>query len=178
MARITADDCSQYFDSRYEMVLVAARRARQLELGEADPQVEAENDKPTVVALREMAAGIDVTLPVQRVEEEEQIEVEAASEALDADQLLSDIEDLLSSDEVQAFSAMASGDEENTLDALTEGEGQSLEEVEGKQKALQADAQEALDAEAGASDEPVDSDADAADGSHPKDDAKDDSKDA
>ncbi len=56
MARITVEDCLDNIDNIFEMVLVAAKRARRLAHG-ADPMVELENDKPTVVALREIAAG-------------------------------------------------------------------------------------------------------------------------
>lgn len=56
MARITVEDCLTNADSRFDLVLMAARRARQLSLGRS-PLVEPENDKPTVIALREIAAG-------------------------------------------------------------------------------------------------------------------------
>lgn len=54
MARITVEDCLQHVDNRFQLVLVAAKRARQLANG-AQPHLEWENDKPTVVALREIA---------------------------------------------------------------------------------------------------------------------------
>ncbi len=54
MARITVEDCLDKVDNRFQLVLVAARRARQLSLG-MEPLVPWENDKPTVVALRELA---------------------------------------------------------------------------------------------------------------------------
>ena len=57
MARITVQDCLQRFDNRFELVLVASKRARQLTLGQ-EPLLEWENDKPTVVALREIAEGL------------------------------------------------------------------------------------------------------------------------
>ena len=56
MARITVEDCLGNVDNIFEMVLVASKRARRIAHG-ADPLVDAENDKPTVVALREIAAG-------------------------------------------------------------------------------------------------------------------------
>jgi DNA-directed RNA polymerase subunit omega len=56
MARITVEDCLDNVDNIFEMVLVAAKRARRIAHG-ADTLVEAENDKPTVIALREIAAG-------------------------------------------------------------------------------------------------------------------------
>ena len=56
MARITVEDCSENIPNMFQLVLVAAKRARQLANG-AEPMVEWENDKPTVVALREVAEG-------------------------------------------------------------------------------------------------------------------------
>ena len=56
MARITVEDCLENIENSFEMVLVAAKRARRVAHG-ADPMVDLENDKPTVVALREIAAG-------------------------------------------------------------------------------------------------------------------------
>lgn len=56
MARVTIDDCLKKIPSRFELTLVAAARARQLATG-ATPYVEGERDKPTVLALREIAAG-------------------------------------------------------------------------------------------------------------------------
>lgn len=56
MARITVEDCLANVDNRFQLVLVAAKRARQLTTG-AEPCVPRENDKPTVLALREIASG-------------------------------------------------------------------------------------------------------------------------
>jgi len=57
MARITVEDCLDNVDNRFDLVLLASRRARQLVNG-VDPLVPWENDKPTVVALREIAEGL------------------------------------------------------------------------------------------------------------------------
>lgn len=57
MARVTVEDCLSTVDNRFDLVLVASRRARQIAMG-AHPLVDPENDKPTVVALREIAAGL------------------------------------------------------------------------------------------------------------------------
>lgn len=56
MARITVEDCLQHVDNQFSLVLRAAKRARALARGAA-PMIEVENDKPTVLALREIAAG-------------------------------------------------------------------------------------------------------------------------
>lgn len=56
MARITVEDCLDNVDNRFELVLLATRRARQIARG-ADPLVDEANDKSTVIALREIAEG-------------------------------------------------------------------------------------------------------------------------
>lgn len=56
MARITVEDCLDHVDNRFDLVLLSTRRARQLANG-VEPTLPWENDKPTVMALREIAAG-------------------------------------------------------------------------------------------------------------------------
>ncbi|WP_432696947.1 DNA-directed RNA polymerase subunit omega [Marinobacterium sp. YM272] len=69
MARVTVEDCLDNLDNRFELVMVASRRARQIATGGKDPMVEWENDKPTVVALREIAEGhVDRTILDEREE--------------------------------------------------------------------------------------------------------------
>ena len=65
MARITVEDCIDKFESRFELVLVASNRARKLHSGET-PSVEKDNDKPTVIALREIA---DESLPIESLKD-------------------------------------------------------------------------------------------------------------
>ncbi|CAB1370628.1 DNA-directed RNA polymerase subunit omega [Denitratisoma oestradiolicum] len=57
MARVTVDDCLKRIPNRFQLTLAATYRARQIAMG-STPQVEAGRDKPTVLALREMAAGL------------------------------------------------------------------------------------------------------------------------
>jgi DNA-directed RNA polymerase subunit omega len=57
MARVTVEDCLENVDNRFQLVLVATKRARQLANG-VTPFVDWENDKPTIVALREIAEGL------------------------------------------------------------------------------------------------------------------------
>ncbi len=57
MARITVEDCLENIENRFELVLSASERARQLEMGVSEATLPWENDKPTVVALREIAQG-------------------------------------------------------------------------------------------------------------------------
>lgn len=57
MARVTVEDCLENVANRFELVMVASKRARQLTIGGQDPRIAWENDKATVVALREVAEG-------------------------------------------------------------------------------------------------------------------------
>jgi DNA-directed RNA polymerase subunit omega len=57
MARITVEDCLEHVDNRFNLVLLATKRARQIEHG-VDPMLPRENDKSTVIALREIADGL------------------------------------------------------------------------------------------------------------------------
>ena len=57
MARVTVDDCIHSIPNRFQMTLAATYRARQITAG-ATPMVEADRDKPTVIALRELALGL------------------------------------------------------------------------------------------------------------------------
>lgn len=79
MARITVEDCVEKIVNRFELVLVATKRARQIARG-STPLVEEENDKSTVLALREIAEGkVDVSIMDQEPEpvgdEEEILEI-------------------------------------------------------------------------------------------------------
>lgn len=58
MARVTVEDCLEHVDNRFELVMLASKRARAIAVRGAQPLVEWENDKPTVVALREIAEGL------------------------------------------------------------------------------------------------------------------------
>ena len=57
MARVTVEDCLENVDNRFELVMVATKRARELANTSREPLVPVENDKPTVLALREIAEG-------------------------------------------------------------------------------------------------------------------------
>ena len=85
MARVTVEDCLAKLDNRFQLVMVATKRARQLANG-AEPHVPWENDKPTVVALREIAEGfvtaaiLDEATPREQAEEAMAAVVEDARE--------------------------------------------------------------------------------------------------
>lgn len=59
MARVTIEDCLKEMNDRFEIVLAASKRAKAIKMG-ATPGVDPENDKATVIALREIAAGYDI----------------------------------------------------------------------------------------------------------------------
>jgi len=78
MARITVEDCLEHVENRFDLVLLAARRARQISQG-ADPLVAPENDKPTVIALREIAENLI------NVESMDEMEAQAKIERISTD---------------------------------------------------------------------------------------------
>jgi len=82
MARITVEDCIDKFESRFELVLVASNRARKIHSGEI-PTVEKDNDKPTVIALREIA---DESLSIDSLKDRLIQEYQTVS-SLDEDEL-------------------------------------------------------------------------------------------
>ena len=84
MARITVEDCLKKVKSRYELIILASKRARQLAVGGRRATLEWENDKPTVMALREIASGSvtaenisDLTVDVADLEQEFSAELSA-----------------------------------------------------------------------------------------------------
>ncbi len=90
MARLTVEDCLDNVDNRFELVLVAAKRARQLSMG-ADPLVELENDKPTVLALREIAENkINKSVLNEEVVPQDDIEAMIEGELLQSSMSMSD----------------------------------------------------------------------------------------
>ncbi len=109
MARITVEDCIDKFPSRFELVLVASNRARKLYAGE-NPTVEIDNDKNTVIALREIA---EETLTTEQLKNDliEEYQTNTFSE----DEEISEIED--NSDESQAkVSELYSGEIQQSND--------------------------------------------------------------
>jgi len=82
MARITVEDCLDNVENRFDLVMIASKRARQLQTGGKDAMVNEDNDKPTVVALREIAEGhIDSSILIDKREEETQKSLEAMDAA-------------------------------------------------------------------------------------------------
>jgi len=83
VARITVEDCLDHVDNLFDLVTVASKRARRIANG-AEPLVDLENDKPTVVALREIAAGLitDEILAEPDMPEEDPLTSEEAEQLL------------------------------------------------------------------------------------------------
>ncbi|MBU1308198.1 MAG: DNA-directed RNA polymerase subunit omega [Gammaproteobacteria bacterium] len=81
MARVTVQDAVDKIGNRFDLILVAARRARQLAVEGKDAMVEIENDKPTVVALREIEKGFITNSVLDEQERREQIQQEASEMA-------------------------------------------------------------------------------------------------
>ena len=86
MARITVEDCLKKIPNRYEMVKLAAKRVKQLAIDGREPTIDPEDDKPTVIALREIAAG---TVTLENIDS---FNFDAVEEEL-SDQLTSDDEE-------------------------------------------------------------------------------------
>lgn len=129
MARVTVEDCLDKVDNRFELCLVATKRARQIANGK-EPLVPWENDKPTVVALRELAAGL---YDPKAIDEPEVVE-----------------EDLLGGVEITAEDMEAvPGIEPQKLEGA--GEGQQVEEMPSDDASLADAITAALRAEAAAS---------------------------
>ena len=108
MARITVEDCIDKFESRFELVLVAANRARKIHSGDS-PTVEKNNDKNTVIALREIA---DETIPVDQLKEKLVEEYQAVS--------MQNEEDL--------YPEQSNSDDENLDDKIVENKSDEIKD--------------------------------------------------
>jgi DNA-directed RNA polymerase subunit omega len=132
MARVTVEDCLENVENRFELVLVATKRARQIANGK-EPLVDWENDKPTVVALRELADGLinPAELDEPEVTEEEMLGgVEISAEDME----------------------MVPGIEPQKLEDA--GEGQQVEQMPADDAALADAISAALKAEAASGSDP------------------------
>jgi DNA-directed RNA polymerase subunit omega len=78
MARVTVEDAVEKIGNRFDLVLVASRRARQIATGGKDALVDTENDKPTVLALREIEAGLITNDLMDTSDRQEQIQQDTA----------------------------------------------------------------------------------------------------
>mgnify|MGYP000346366167 FL=1 len=78
MARVTVEDAVDKVGNRFDLVLIASRRARQIATGGKEPLVDIENDKPTVLALREIEAGLINADVMDNADRQEQVQQESA----------------------------------------------------------------------------------------------------
>jgi DNA-directed RNA polymerase subunit omega len=138
MARVTVEDCLEKIDNRFDLVMVASRRARQLQTGGKDPLVPNQNDKPTVMALREIAAGLIGRSILDEVEVRKSSD-EELSELVQADALRKSRQDLSiteamdadlieEDDEVVTKIKSDDDDEETEVDAAKDDEPAADEE--------------------------------------------------
>tara|TARA_Y100001935_G_scaffold236435_1_gene221126 strand:- start:54 stop:479 length:426 start_codon:yes stop_codon:yes gene_type:complete len=123
MARITVEDCIDKFPSRFELVLVASNRARKLYSGE-NPTVHIDNDKNTVIALREIA---EETLTIEQLKNNliEEYQTNTFSE----DEDINEIEDNSDEDQSQTNELQASDLVTNETQQNDENENQLLEQT-------------------------------------------------
>lgn len=83
MARITVEDCLDHVENRFELVMVSSKRARQLATGGKEPLVPWENDKPTVVALREIEEGlVDASILTEKSAREDFMDLDLLDSAV------------------------------------------------------------------------------------------------
>ena len=80
MARITVEDCLEHVENRFELVMVATKRARQIATRGKDPMVEFSNDKPAVIALKEIELGLINPKNLDKEEDLDELTEELAAE--------------------------------------------------------------------------------------------------
>ena len=139
MARITVEDCIDKFDSRFELVLVASNRARKLHSGE-EPTVERDNDKNTVIALREIA---DETISAE-VFKQDLVEEYQTVSPIDEEELALEFneentDDETDSEKLSEFSAetdetdISEVDNEDNSETNNDPESENITEIEADQ---------------------------------------------
>lgn len=124
MARITVEDCLENVENRFELVMVASRRARQIQTGGKDPLVSEDNDKPTVLALREIAAGL-VDASILNEIEIHQESADQLSDLVEAEALRK------AKDDISIEEAM----DAELIDTTETAEGEAVEEVDDAEEA-------------------------------------------
>lgn len=121
MARVTVEDCLENVANRFELVLVSSKRARQIANGK-EPMVAEENDKPTVIALREIAEGF-ITANILEESEEEVVEIMAEDmEAVAAEMSASPEEEAMAEQTKAPSSAPVSDDVAAAIQAALRAE--------------------------------------------------------
>lgn len=128
MARITVEDCLANVDNRFQLVMIASKRARQLQIEGKDPMLPVDNDKPTVIALREIAEGLvssEILVEKPSIDFEEEFgnataEATADSEAGKAAAEAADSEATDESEAASEASAASSDEAEASADEFKE----------------------------------------------------------
>ncbi len=128
MARITVEDCVDKFPSRFELVLVASQRARKLHAGDS-PTVDKENDKNTVIALREIS---EVTIPIEDMKENLIVEYQTVT-LNDEEEEQEDLDHDVSTEESVNSSDDSVNDNKETASELIEEEIKTLSIEEEKE---------------------------------------------
>ena len=128
MARITVEDCVDKFPSRFELVLVASQRARKLHAGDS-PTVDKENDKNTVIALREIS---QVTIPIEDMKENLIVEYQTVT-LNDEEEEQEDLDHDVSTEESVNSSDDSVNDNKETASELIEEEIKTLSIEEEKE---------------------------------------------
>lgn len=130
MARITVEDCLDKVDNRFELVMVASKRARQLQIEGKDPMVPVDNDKPSVIALREIAENFinaDILIEKPSIDIEDSFETSPASEESTEAEAASESEADSESDSEVAAEEPNTG-EETAGASAEEGAAEGVEE--------------------------------------------------
>jgi DNA-directed RNA polymerase subunit omega len=100
MARVTVEDCLKYIPNRFDLILVAAKRAHQLNSGGFKSSLDVGKDKPAIVALREIEEGlIDKSILTEEYEMEEEL---SAQDQINQQNLMNEVEEELSQVAVDA----------------------------------------------------------------------------
>lgn len=130
MARITVEDCLEHVENRFELVMVASKRARQIQTGGKDPLLPEDNDKPTVLALREIAEElVDASILIDTAQEEAEESVtalEAAEAAEEGD--ASKPKDDISIEDAMDAELVSEDDEETDTAKVADIDGESEEQ--------------------------------------------------
>ncbi len=123
MARITVEDCLDHVDNRFELVMVGSKRARQIATGGRPALVPEENDKPTVIALREIEAGlVTAAILTEKPQDYEILDGSEEEPEMDADAaVIAAIEAALAPD-IAAAAESAAAPEAETPEATADAE--------------------------------------------------------
>jgi DNA-directed RNA polymerase subunit omega len=140
MARITVEDCLENVDNRFDLVMIASRRARQLQTGGKDPLVAEDNDKPTVLALREIAAGHIGYAILDEVEVRQEESTRELSDLMDAEALRRAKDDISIEEAMDA--ELVDTEEEGVVAAAEETEDAEEAEEPVEEADLGAEAEE------------------------------------